>query len=63
MSIKEQKINNLFEAITALKGYWLSLNKNTYSKFENIFPNKLSVSDLLIAFIKPVKSLFERAEV
>ena len=29
MSIKEQKLNNLFEAVTALKDYWLGLNKNT----------------------------------
>ena len=29
MSIKEQKLNNLFDAVTDLKDYWLSLNKNT----------------------------------
>ena len=47
---------------TLIYGKYSNL-KNTYNKFENIFPNKLSVSDLLIAFIKPAKSLFERADV
>ena len=30
-----------------------------YNKFENIFPNRLSVSDLLITFTKPVKFLLD----
>lgn len=29
MSIKEQKINNLFEAVATLRDYWLDLDKNT----------------------------------
>lgn len=45
MSIKEQKINNLFEAVTDLKDYWLSLNKNTEETLDGFIFSLLSMID------------------
>ena len=45
MSIKEQKINNLFEAITVLKDYWLSLNKNTEETLDGFIFSLFSMID------------------
>ena len=45
MSIKEQKINTLFEAITALKDYWLSLNKNPEETLDGFIFSLFSMID------------------
>ena len=45
MSIKEQKLNNLFEAVTALKDYWLSLNKNTEETLDGFIFSLFSMID------------------
>lgn len=36
MSIKEQKLNNLFDAVAVLRDYWLSLNKNTEETLDGL---------------------------
>ena len=45
MSIKEQKLNNLFEAVTDLKDYWLSLNKNTEETLDGFIFSLFSMID------------------
>lgn len=42
---KEQKINNLFESVTALKDYWLSLNKNTEETLDGFIFSLFSMID------------------
>ena len=45
MSIKEQKLNNLFEAVTDLKDYWLGLNKNTEETLDGFIFSLFSMID------------------
>ena len=45
MSIKEQKLNNLFEAVTTMKDYWLSLNKNTEETLDGFIFSLFSMID------------------
>ena len=45
MSIKEQKINNLFEAVTALKDYWAGLNKKTGETLDGFIFSLVSMID------------------
>ena len=45
MSIKEQKLNNLVEAVTDLKDYWLGLNKNTEETLDGFIFSLFSMID------------------
>lgn len=45
MSIKEQKLNNLFDAVTTLKDYWLGLNKNTEETLDGFIFSLFSMID------------------
>lgn len=42
---KDQKINNLFEAVTVLKDYWLGLNKNTEETLDGFIFSLFSMID------------------
>lgn len=44
-SKKEQKINNLFEAITVTKDYWLGLNKSTEETLDGFIFSLFSMID------------------
>ena len=45
MSIKEQKLNNLFDAVAVLRDYWLSLNKNTEETLNGFIFSLFSMID------------------
>ena len=45
MSIKEQKLNNLFDAVAVLRDYWLSLNKNTEETLDGFIFSLFSMID------------------
>lgn len=42
---KDQKINNLFEAVTVLKDYWLGLNKNAEETLDGFIFSLFSMID------------------
>ena len=45
MSKKEQKLNNLFEAIEMIKEYWLNLDKNTEDTLNGFIHSLLVMFD------------------